>query len=285
MKKQKTEGPDRTAELLEQLQSGVAKLTSGEDWKRALEVQARFHNYSWNNTMLIAIQRPNATYVGGMRNLWNKIGRHVIAGEKAIWILAPKKQRVEDKETGEVKWIATGRFFRSVPVFDISQTDGEPFAPHVLAPEELEGDAPVGMYDAIADQARALGYTVTDATEGQLGSAKGRTIPSLKKVEVLDAASPLQRLKTLVHELAHAMLHCDDGYDYAGHRGIAEVEAESTAFVVCTALGLPTDDYSFAYVGGWSKGDMALVKKTGERVAKTSKAILAAFNGHEEEAA
>jgi antirestriction protein ArdC len=261
---------EKANELLKQLQDGVEKLVTGEDWKRALAFQARFHQYSWNNTFLIALQRPDATYVRGFKQ-WLEMGRHVRKGEHGIAILAPNTRKVTDEDTGEVRHVVTG--FRTAFVFDVAQTDGDPLPIDVLHPEELDGDAPAELRDAFVEQASSLGYTVDfDLTTD--GSLKGVTLPGEKRIRVKKDVSPLQAVKTLVHELAHTYLHVGTDYDYAGHRGIAETEAESIAFVVCAALGLPTDDYSFAYIGGWSKGDMNLVKDTAARVAQTARTIL-----------
>src|ERR1051326_3181555 len=111
---------DKAQELLAKLHSGIETLVSGDDWKRALQVQARFHKYSFYNSLLIALQRPDATYVGGMKTVWNKLGRYVRKGEKAIWILAPMTKKVINEETGEARYVSSG-FFKSVPVFDIAQ--------------------------------------------------------------------------------------------------------------------------------------------------------------------
>jgi DNA primase len=277
-----TSNADRTDELLGTLQQRVESLVTGDEWKAALDFQARFHTYSFNNALLIALQRPDATFVGGVKSVWNKLGRHVRRGEKGIAILAPLTAKREDKETGEARYVFTGRY-RTVYVFDVAQTEGEPLpATAILSPEELDGDAPEALFASLTAQARERGYVVEDADEDRLGRAKGMTIPAkwskdaLSLVLVKRDASSLQRTKTLVHELAHVALHCndEDPFDYRSCRGQAEVEAESVAYIVCAALGLPTDDYSFPYVAGWAKGDMEVIKKTGQRVAKTARSIL-----------
>lgn len=279
---------DKAQELLDRLHTGIENLVTGDDWKVALEWQSRFHKYSFGNTLLIHFQCPNATYVGGLKSVWNKMGRYVRKGEHGIAILAPFGIDKTDPETGEVKEVVIG--YRTAYVFDVSQTEGAPFEPPtILNPDELDGDAPADLFAALSRQVEARGFVVEPADEDRLHNAKGLTIPSTWNspqhdtlasrgckglVLVKRAASPLQRTKTLVHELAHVMLHVDNGYDYAGCRGVAETEAESVAFIVCGALGLPTDSYSFAYVGSWADGDLDLIRKTGERVAKTARVIL-----------
>ena len=268
---------ERTEQILEQLHTGIEELVSGDDWKAALKVQAMFHTYSFNNTLLIHMQRPDATYVGGMKTLWNKLGRHVNKGEKGIAILRPMTFTKVDEATGEHKQVFTNRYATAY-VFDVTQTDGDPFVPphQVMGGTELEGDADPAIWDALVSQVAEYGYCAATETITQEG-LKGYTQPANKTVRVKAEQSELQRTKTLAHELAHIALgHVDtEGFDYHACRGLAETEAESVAFVVCAALGLATDDYSFSYVGAWSKGDMELVKKTGQKVAKVAKAILA----------
>lgn len=277
---------ERTEEALEQLQAGIAALTTGDDWKAALDWQAKFHTYSFNNTLLIHIQRPNATYVRGFK-AWNELGRSVVKGEKGIAILAPSVYTVTDEVTGQKTSHLRG--FHTTYVWDVSQT-WDPENPEavfeppvsVLFPKALDGDVPDELIPALVNQIDIAGYGVVYNDDLLPGSATGVTIPTQKSVTVKSDLSPLQAAKTYVHELAHILLHVDakeiDGepFSYGTHRGLAETEAESVAYVVCSALGLPTDDYSFAYVAGWSKGDMDLVKKTATRVAKTAGTILAA---------
>lgn len=275
---------ERTDEALLQLQDGIAALVSGDDWKAALAWQAKFHTYSFNNTLLIHLQRPDATFVRGLK-AWNELGRSVRKGERGISILAPSLHTHVDEITGEKSQRLGG--FHVTYVFDVAQTwDPENpdavFVPPVQAmyPASLDGDVPDYLIPALVDQIDAAGYRVVLNDDLLPGSATGVTIPFQKSVTVKSGQSGLQAAKTYVHELAHIMLHVDakevDGepFSYGTHRGMAETEAESVAYVVCAALGLPTDDYSFAYVGGWSKGDMALVKKTATRSAKTAATIL-----------
>lgn len=275
---------ERTEELLATLQIGVADLVSGDDWKAALAWQAKFHRYSFSNTLLIHIQRPDATFVRGFK-AWNELGRSVMKGEKGIAILAPSTYTKTDEITGEKSTRVGG--FHTVYVFDVEQTwDPENpdavFEPPTKAmyPEALDGDVPTELIPSLVNQIDAAGYRVVYNDDLLPGRATGVTIPDQKSVTVKSVLSPLQAAKTYVHELAHILLHVDtkqvDGepFSYRTHRGMAEVEAESVAYIVCAALGLPTDGYSFAYVGGWAGDDMDLVEKTATRVAKTASRIL-----------
>lgn len=269
---------EKAQELLDRLHEKVETLVTGDDWKAALDFQAKFHRYSFNNSMLIQLQKPGATYVMGYgakdgRSGWLSVGRQVRKGEKGIAILAPIVVK-RDKADGSKGTAVVG--FRTVYVFDISQTDGDDLPLDVMHPAELQGDAAPELFASLVSLVADRGFEYVDDDAKLPGGALGVTIPQAKTVTVKSDMSPLQRTKTLVHELAHVALHCnaDEAFDYSKCRGQAEVEAESVAYVVCAALGLPTDDYSFAYVGGWSGGDMELVRKSGERVARIAKSIL-----------
>jgi hypothetical protein len=255
--------PDRT-ELLDTLTEGVSSLTSSEQWRRHLDVQTRFHRYSFGNAVLIAAQFPEATRVAGFAS-WKKLGRSVSKGESAIWILAPvvgRKVRVEEDE--EHRPI---RGFRTVPVFDVSQTTGDPL-PEVC--HNLAGSDLSRCLERLLDRAERVGYTVvlTDLP----GTVNGDCSFAARRIRVEARNAPDQQVKTLAHELAHALLH--EGVD---DRSLAELEAESTAYVVCRSLGLDSGTYSFGYVATWAGGgDQAVVgiKASGGRIQQAASVIL-----------
>jgi antirestriction protein ArdC len=239
-----------------------------------LDTASRFHRYSANNVFLIMLQKPDAARVAGF-NVWRSLGRQVRKGERGITILAPcKYRRTEtDPETGEETTYAGIRGFTTTKVFDVSQTDGDEL-PEVR-PTLLEGDDPEGFWNRLADQVTDAGYTLE---HGDCGGANGRTDPIARTVRVRDDVSGAQAAKTLAHELAHVLLgHADNTLSYVTCRGRCEVEAESVAFLVCRAVGLPTDAYTFAYVAGWSGGKAEVVRSTADRVLAASRAILAAL--------
>ncbi len=246
-------------ELHELLTEGVAKITTGDDWRALLDVMARFHGYSAKNTALIYLQRPTATHVAGYTT-WRKMGRQVNKGERGISILAPCIYKdTEDEDTRVL------RGYRVVSVFDISQTTGDELpGPR---PALLTGDAPSGLWDALAEQVRASGF---DLERGTTHPANGVTNYTTKTVTISDTLEPAQAAKTLAHELAHVLLH--DGAE--PHRGRIEVEAESVAHVVCTVAGIETSDYSWPYVAGWSGGDLDLIRSTMTTVTETAREIL-----------
>jgi antirestriction protein ArdC len=221
------------AELVEAIEA----LTTGNDWRRMLAVSSRFHHYSANNCFLIMLQRPEATRVAGYRT-WQSLGHQVRKGERGIRILAPCKYRytATDHDGTETRHVAV-RGFTTATVFDVSQTDGEPIPD--VAPALLEGEGVAGLWDALAHQVKAAGYTLE---RGECHGANGSTDHSVRTVRVRDDVSDAQATKTLAHELAHVILHPDTAA-YFACRGRFEVEAESVAFLVTQAAGLATDGY------------------------------------------
>jgi antirestriction protein ArdC len=202
------------------------------------------------------------------------MGRQVTKGEKALSIFAPMMRKREDEKTGEEKRYLSG--FRLVPVFDVSQTEGDALPEDPSRPTLLDGEAPEGLYDSLASMVEAAGYTlrVGPSEHGE----NGYTRPSDKVVQVTEGLSPAQSCKTLIHEVAHMLLHTDDKSlteDALLHRNVAEVEAESVAYIVGNVHGLVTEDYSVPYVAGWSNGKTEVIAFTADRVLKTAKQILA----------
>jgi len=258
-----------SADILDRLATGIAELTTSVAWQRYLDVQQRFHRYSFNNTLLIALQRPDATQVAGFRK-WLEMGRCVRKGEKGLAILAPivKRTKVTDDDGEERTIISDPNRFRVVHVFDIAQTDGDDLPEPPC--HRLQGGDSTGAYAQLVAVANSLGFTVEDAHFA--GAKNGDCTFGERRIRVEVRNAPAQRVKTLVHELAHAMLH-----ENATDRGIAELEAESVAYVVCSALGIDSQDYSFGYVAGWGGGEEAIsaIRACGSRIQKTASAILA----------
>lgn len=234
-----------------------------------LQVVSKFHPYSFNNHLMIFLQRPDATVVAGF-NRWKSLGRFVKKGEKGIAIFAPCKYKTKiETENGEETTVQQIRGFRVVHVFDISQTEGDELPDlDAVRPKLLDGSAPEGIWDALGRHATSIGYEVI---RHQRGSENGYCDFLNKEIGVRPSLSPAQAVKTLIHELGHALLH-DEGP--VASREVAEVEVESVAFVVCDALGLDSGDYSFPYVTRWAEGSEELVKKTAERAITCAKEIL-----------
>jgi antirestriction protein ArdC len=275
--------PGRLARIHEQLAQAVSELTSSQGWTGMLAVAARFHQYSPANILLINAQRPDATHVAGIRT-WNALGRRVRRGEHGIAILAPclypggpadttrDDPALAAADRNSTRQVLRG--FRVVHVFDIAQTDGPPL-PEV-APRLLEGDGPHHVWDRLAGLVTGHGYQVQ---RGDCGTANGRTHFSERWVRVREDVSPAQAVKTLAHELAHIRADHDTRFRDTYHaspacRGLAEVEAESIAFVVLTSLGMDTSDYTIPYVAAWANGDIELVKATAAQCVQTAHRIL-----------
>lgn len=264
---------ERLQQAHEKLQDAISAIVTGEDWKRMLAVAAKFHRYSANNHLLIFLQQPDATVVAGYRR-WEELGRHVRKGEKGIWILAPCKYRTKiEGDDGEETTVQTIRGFRVVYVFDISQTEGEPLDDlDAFRPELLTGASPDGLWDALVGRAGEAGFTVLRT---QRGRENGYCDFSAREIGVRPDVEPLQAVKTLIHEIGHALLHDPDTPDgLATTSSRKEVEVESVAYIVCDAIGLDSGDYSFAYVARWAEGSTDLVKETSERVITCAKEIL-----------
>src|SRR5579863_46954 len=214
---------DRHAELVNRLTDGIAALTTSAEWRRYLEFQARFHRYSTGNVILILSQCPEATRVAGFR-AWQAHGRSVRKGERAIWILAPLvRSRQSDIDEAERVF-----GFKWVPVFDVGQTDGAEL-PEACRP--LAGEQGAGDYERLVEIAHLIGFSVEDHRfEGQ---TNGDCCHRQHRIRVNSSRSTRQRVKTLAHERGHAILH-----EHVADLRVAELEAESTAYVVCQHLGI-----------------------------------------------
>ncbi|RKS80627.1 DNA primase catalytic core [Motilibacter peucedani] len=298
---------EKLADLHDTLAAQVRSLSTGSDWKRWLDTAAKFPTYSFNNQLLIAAQKPDATAVAGYR-AWQALGRQVTKGEKGLAILAPVVRRSRDGETGEQPTPAdrdasaastpsvdssgsdaerrTGQIvgFRPTYVWDVSQTTGEPL-PEPPRPQLLEGAAPDGLWDALASLAADRSFTVS---RGDTTPANGYTDFAADEVVIRADVDDAQAVKTLAHELGHVLLHdprhgagSEHGEPGRAHgRPEQEVEAESVAYLVAAAHGLPTEDYTFAYVAGWAAGRDAtdpeqVVRDTARRVLSAATTVLA----------
>jgi antirestriction protein ArdC len=266
------------SELLEGLSVGIAALTTSERWTQYLDVQSKFYRYSPNNVMLLLLQNENATRVAGYKK-WQELGRQVKAKESALRILAPMTYKRDDAPEGEnVREI---RGFKLVPVFDISQTEG-PDLPDIVS--KLEGFAPEGVFVKLTEFAHGIGFRV-ERPESLDSGANGDTTHSEGRIRVVSSNSEAQQAKTLAHEIGHALLH-DPGVEATKdlERGLKELEAESAAYVICTALGMDTSDYSFGYVAGWAGGAPEAVqgiKASTGRIQKAATAVLKIFEVEE----
>src|SRR5665213_2028249 len=260
--------------LLEGLSAGIADLTTSEKWTQYLDVQSKFYRYSPNNVMLILLQNPYATRVAGY-NAWKALDHQVMAKESALRILAPMTYKRDDAPEGENAREIRG--FKLVPVFDISQTEGPDLADVV---SNVEGLAPEGVFVKLTAFAEGIGFRV-ERPESLESGANGDTTHSEGRIRVVSSNSEAQQAKTLAHEIGHALLH-DPGVEATKdlERGLKELEAESAAYVICTALGMDTSDYSFGYVAGWAGGApeaLQGIKASTGRIQKAATAVLKTF--------
>ena len=269
--------------IMQSLESGVEELFTSNRYQEFLKTMAKFHNYSFNNTMLIAMQRPDATLVTSYKN-WQSMGRQVMKGEKGITIIAPapykkmKEKEVLDEnqrpimgtdgkpKTEQVE--VTVPHFKAVTVFDIAQTSGEPI--QTLAPELLT--AAVQDFDSFMQAIQKISPVPIRFDEID-GNANGYYHNADKEIVIKKGLSESQTLKTAIHETVHAKLHDKEIMESLGvekDRLTKEVEAESVAYCVCSSFDLDTSDYSFPYIAGWSssremkemKASMDVIRKT-----------------------
>jgi len=263
---------EKTAAALTMIEEGLSNLGSSENWAAYLRTQSRFHRYSFNNTLLILMQAPEATKVAGYRT-WLSLGRQVRKGEHGIKILAPAIYRAKD-EDGEPSETRQLRGFTTATVFDISQTDGDDIPEPVAT---LTGSGPEGAFEALLAVAAARGVAVEIAPIPSHPGAHGVFQPSANTITIRPDISGAQMVKTLSHELAHADLH-RTGVTGEVDRSLCELEAESVAFIVCQHLGVDSSEYSFGYLANWAGNDTEraakLLRELGGRVAGAAKRII-----------
>jgi len=269
-----SENKRQTSVALEKLEAGVAQLQSEERWIEYLRVQSRFHRYSFGNALLIALQHPTASRVAGFHT-WLDLGYHVRRGEKGIAILAPVTVR-KPVETGDgEQTVERVVFFKTVYVFDLAQVDAgakaRPLPTSVPGCERLTADAPAEQWDRLVAAAAGVGFRVELTDQLENPNANG-DCDLRSRIRVRPDLAPAQRIKTLAHELGHAVLHRGG---IGPSKEVRELEAESVAFAVCEGLGIDSSGYSFGYVSSWTGADAAnLIKASGELIQKAAGAIL-----------
>ena len=286
----------KVKEITDRLEAGLKELFESEKYKSYLSTMSKFHNYSFNNTLLIALQKPEATLVAGYKAWQKNFERHVNKGEKAIRILAPAPYKIKEERdkldpvTGEMMFDENGMpqkeetevtipAFRAVSVFDVSQTDGKPIP-------ELEAQELLSTVEGYEDFVQALMNVspVPVSFEEIPGDSKGYFDMVEKRIAVQENMSESQTLKTMVHEVAHSMLHdkeVNQSMDVpAKDRNTKEVEAESVAFTVCQHFGIDTSEYSFGYIAGWSSGrDMKELKNSLDTIRRTASELITGIEG------
>ena len=287
---------DRMKEITDRLETGIQELFESERYKAYLTSMAKFHSYSFNNTLLIAMQ--GGQLVAGYNKWRDDFHRNVKRGEKGIKILAPAPYKVKKEvpkldEQGQPVMDKDGKpltevqetqvpAFKIVSVFDVSQTEGEPLPS--IGVDELAGN--VEQYE---DFFKALEQTspVPMAFEDIPGGSHGYYHLTEKRIAIQENMSELQTLKTAIHEIAHAKLHAIDPEAPVTEQAdrpdsrTREVQAESVAYAVCQHYGLDTSDYSFGYVAGWSSGkDLKELRASLETIRATAHELITAIDGH-----
>ena len=277
-------------EISERLEQGVKEIFTSERYTEYLNTMSKFHNYSFNNTLLITMQKPEATLVAGYQAWQKKFNRHVKRGEKGIQIIAPapirEKQEIEkidpvtkepvigedgQPETEIVEMVIPR--FRVTTVFDVSQTEGEPIAD--LDVPERTGS--VQFYDTFMQALQNISPVPIRMMNVE-GEAKGYYHQTEKYIAIKEDMSNVQTMKTGVHEVSHALLHDREVMDAEGvlkDQTTKEVEAESIAYIVCNHFGLDTSEYSFTYIASWCESrDMKALKASMDTIRKTSAEII-----------
>ena len=287
---------DRMKEITDRLETGIQELFESERYKAYLTSMAKFHSYSFNNTLLIAMQ--GGQLVAGYNKWRDEFHRHVKKDEKGIKILAPAPYKVKKEvpkldEQGQPVMDKDGNpvtekkeiqvpAFKIVSVFDVSQTEGEPLPS--IGVDELAGN--VEQYE---DFFKALEQTspVPMAFEDIPGGSHGYYHLTEKRIAIQENMSELQTLKTAIHEIAHAKLHAIDPETPVTEQAdrpdsrTREVQAESVAYAVCQHYGLDTSDYSFGYVAGWSSGkDLKELRASLETIRATAHELITTIDGH-----
>ena len=284
---------EKLKEITDRLEQGITELFESERYREYLRVMSKFHNYSINNTLLIAMQKPDASLVAGFSAWKNNFGLNVMKGQKGIKIIAPSPYKVKQemkkidphtqqpiigkdgKPVTEEKEI-TIPAYKVVSVFDVSQTEGKELPD--IAVDELTGDV-----ERYRDFFAALEKTspVPIGFEQIPGSSHGYYHLEDKRIAIQEGMSELQTLKTAIHEIAHAKLHDIDlnapenEQQPRVDRRTREVEAESVAYTVCQHYGLDTSDYSFGYVAGWSSGrELSELKSSLETIRSAAAEII-----------
>lgn len=239
----------------ERLKTAVESLQSTDGFRAWVEARARFHNYSFHNTLLILAQKPDATRVAAA-SVWRELGRYPAKGSHALRVFAPfSVWREADEGDPGARWNAKRNrwerkitYFNLVPVFDVSQTDGEdlPAAPE-SAP--IDGDSHAHLEPALVTLASDLEYTV--ATEAITDGSSGYCLPEAKRIVLDEGLSPNGRVRVLIHEIAHAL-----GIDYKDYsRSEAETIVEAATYIVLAGQGIDADASSIPYIAGWSGKD------------------------------
>ena len=301
---EKQTSKDRMREIVDSIENGIKELFESDKYRQYLSTMSRFHRYSVNNTMLIYMQRPDATHVAGFNKWRDQFGRNVLKGEKGIRIIAPTpyKKKVEeiktDPETNVPVLDADGKaiieekeiripMFKVVSVFDVSQTSGKPL-PQLAA--DLSGN--VQQYEVFMEALRRAS-PVPMEIKPVARDTDGFFSIKAQSITIRAGMSEVQTVCAAVHEIAHAKLHdyehmtelADDGETILvpgeKSRNTEEVEAESISYAVCQYYGIETGENSFGYIATWSKGkELKELRASLETINKTASELITDIDRH-----
>lgn len=277
---------------LNDIASGVAGILTSDEWKAWLSHMAKFRSYSARNVLWMWAQwehrrtenpeLPEFSQPAAF-STWKKLGRSVLKGEKALTVLAPVTIKKVEKDTGKERRVLIG--FKAVRrTFDVSQTHGDELPENPAGISPLEGEADETLWEALLDVAASINFPVKlePMPSGLHGYCRyeeqDMEKPPAGVIRVREDNPRYHQIKTLIHEIAHAMLHSPQEYDRAhdGSRSVIEVEAESVAYVVADAFGMDTAGYSFGYVAQWAADDPRVLAESATRIIDTATRILTA---------
>jgi len=269
--KKVTKKEEKINQIAQMLEEGVANTYTSDNYKKMLETYSKFYNYSYANCILIGMQCPTASYVAGFHKWNDEFHRTIKKGSKAIQILAPcYKNQIEKDEDGNDTITKKLAYFKTVNVFDISQTEGEDL-PTVC--KRLQGNE---VNDKLLQKIKSISPVPIEYEHIDNDTLGGYFSVSEKKIVInTNGTSKLHQVKTLLHEITHSILHNEeDGEQKDATRNDMEIQAESVAYVVSNYLGIDTSDYSFGYVVSWSgnknkeqlKNNLEVIKKTSKQI-------------------
>ena len=256
---------EKTKELFNKLIDGVTSIIDSGEYNKFLRFSKNFHNYSFNNILLIYLQMKNATKVAGFKT-WQSMGRKVKAGEKGIQIIYPIKRsftkinkKQDANEELEEKKIVEYYLYRPTYVFDVSQTEGDPLP---LESRNLNTNNKQELFDLLCSFSR---FPIKEME--LFGDTKGYWHPKKKYIVLEKRLSIDDKVTVLIHELTHALY---DDFDYSENRNLSETFVESVAFVVADYFGLDNSNYSFNYITYWAKGNEKEFLSLGDKIQKTA---------------
>jgi hypothetical protein len=266
----------RTEEYFEEIVKGVKEILMDETYRDYLNFSARLPRYSFNNLMMIYMQNPNATHVAGMKT-WNGLGRKVVKGENALKILAPIqkkfKEEVDDKGKKGTEEVIKIVGFRTVPVYDLSQTEGQPIPTNPIVPEKVEpSDFAEKIYSHLKDKLSVelpINETILDKK-----GLYGYYSPSQHAITINQEHDVTNKLTTLIHEYAHSIFHSPDGLYRDSGKDVKETQAESFAYLTCKYFGLDSSRFTFPYLATYATNSDQLLLRHQDEIQRETNGLI-----------